>query len=43
MAKEEYREITKISTVTQNDLFIMDIIRYEVKNDDPRIQRNLSR
>lgn len=43
MAKEEYRETTKISTVTQNDLFIMDIIRYEVKNDDPRIQRNLSR
>lgn len=43
MAKEEYRETTRISTVTQNDLFIMDIIRYEVKNDDPRIQRNLSR
>ena len=43
MAKEEYREATKLSSVTQDDLFIMDIIRQEVKNDDPRIQRNLSR
>lgn len=43
MAKEEYREATKLSNVTQDDLFIMDIIRQEVKNDDPRIQRNISR
>ena len=43
MAREEYREATKFSSVTQNDLFIMDIIRQEVKNDDPRIQRNISR
>ena len=43
MAKEEYREATKFSGVTQDDLFIMDIIRQEVKNDDPRIQRNISR
>lgn len=43
MAKEEYREATKLSSVTQDDLFIMDIIRQEVKNDDPRIQRNISR
>ena len=43
MAKEEYREATKFSSVTQDDLFIMDIIRQEVKNDDPRIQRNISR
>lgn len=42
-AKEEYRETTKHSSVTKDDLFIMDIIRQEVKNDDPRIQRNLSR
>ena len=42
-AKEEYREATKLSSVTQDDLFIMDIIRQEVKNDDPRIQRNISR
>ena len=39
IAKEEYREATKLSSVTQDDLFIMDIIRQEVKNDDPRIQR----
>ncbi len=43
MAKEEYREATKLSSVTRDDLFIMDIIRQEVKNDDPRIQRNISR
>ena len=43
MAKEEYREATKLSSVTQDDLFIMDIIRQEVNNDDPRIQRNISR
>ena len=43
IARDEYREATKLSSVTQNDLFIMDIIRQEVKNDDPRIQRNISR
>ena len=43
MAREEYREATKFSSVTQDDLFVMDIIRQEVKNDDPRIQRNISR
>ena len=43
MAREEYREATNFSSVTQDDLFVMDIIRQEVKNDDPRIQRNISR
>ena len=43
LAREEYRETTRLSSVTQNDLFVMDIIRQEVKNDDPRIQRNVSR
>lgn len=43
IAREEYRETTRLSSVTQNDLFVMDIIRQEVKNDDPRIQRNVSR
>ena len=42
-AREEYRETTRLSSVTKNDLFIMDIIRQEVKNDDSRIQRNISR
>ena len=43
LAREEYREATRLSSITENDLFIMDIIRQEVKNDDPRIQRNISR
>ena len=43
LARNEYREVTKFSTVTNDDLFVMDIIRQEVKNDDPRIQRNISR
>ena len=38
-ARKEYLETTRHSSVTQDDLFIMDIIRQEVKNDDPRIQR----
>lgn len=42
-AKEEYRETAKFSKVTQSDLFIMDVIRQGVKNDDPRIQRNIFR
>ena len=42
-AKKEYSETTKYSGVTQDDLFVMDIIRQEVKNDDPRIQRNVSK
>lgn len=42
-AREEYRDTTRISNVTPDDLFIMDIIRQEVKNDDSRIQRNISR
>ena len=42
-AKKEYSETTKYSDVTKDDLFVMDIIRQEVKNDDPRIQRNISR
>lgn len=43
MAREEYRNTTRISNVTPDDLFIMDIIRQEVKSDDSRIQRNISR
>lgn len=43
LEREEYRETTRLSSVKQNDLFVMDIIRQEVKNDDPRIQRNVSR
>ena len=39
IARDEYKETTKLSSVTQDDLFVMDIIRQEVKKDDPRIQR----
>lgn len=42
-AREEYRNITRNIKVNKDDLFIMDIIRQEVKNDDPRIQRNIFR
>jgi hypothetical protein len=38
-AKQEYLEALRFSGVDRDDLFIMDIIRQEVKNDDPRIQR----
>lgn len=42
-AKQEYLEATRYSNVKPEDLFVMDIIRQEVKNDDPRIQRNISK
>ena len=38
-AKQEYLGALRFSNVDREDLFIMDIIRQEVKNDDPRIQR----
>ena len=40
-AREEYFAATRKIEVSRDDLFIMDIIRQEVKNDDPRIQRTL--
>ncbi len=40
-AREEYQNTTRNIQVDKDDLFIMDIIRQEVKNDDPRIQRNI--
>ena len=40
-AREEYQNTTRNIKVNKEDLFIMDIIRQEVKNDDPRIQRNI--
>ncbi len=42
-AKEEYLNTTRNTKVDKDDLFIMDIIRQEVKNDDSRIQRNILR
>ena len=40
-AREEYQKATRNIQVDKDDLFIMDIIRQEVKNDDSRIQRNI--
>ncbi len=42
-AREEYQHTARSIKVDRDDLFIMDIIRQEVKNDDARIQRNLFR
>lgn len=42
-AREEYHNTTRNSKISKDDLFVMDIIRQEVKNDDPRIQRNVSK
>ena len=40
-AREEYQNTTRNIKVDKDDLFIMDIIRQEVKNEDSRIQRNV--
>ena len=42
-AREDYINTIKTQHITNDDLFVMDIIRQEVKNNDPRIQRNISR
>lgn len=42
-AREEYQNTTRNIKIDKDDLFIMDIIRQEVKNDDSRIQRNIFR
>ncbi len=42
-AREDYINTIKNQHITTDDLFVMDIIRQEVKNNDPRIQRNISR
>ncbi len=41
-ARETYRKEIKKSKSYRDDLFVMDILREEMKNDDPRIQRILS-
>ena len=42
-AREEYQNSTRNNKINKDDLFVMDMIRQEVKNDDPRIQRNIFR
>ena len=40
-ARGEYQKTRRNMQVGKDDLFIMDIIRQEVKNDDSRLQRNI--
>lgn len=42
-AKKDYIDVVRNKSVSKDDLFIMDIIRQEVKNNDSRIQRNILR
>ena len=42
-AREEYREEVRNNKTYKNDLFIMDIIREEIDNNDSRIQRIVSK
>ena len=42
-ARQEYQNTTKYINISANDLFIIDIIRQGVKNDDARIQRTISK
>ncbi len=41
-ARETYRHEIKKSISYKDDIFVMDILREELKNDDPRIQRIIS-
>ncbi len=41
-ARKTYREEIKKSRTYRDDIFVMDILREEMKNDDPRIQRIIS-
>ena len=38
-ARKSYREEIRKSKAYRDDIFVMDILREELKNDDPRIQR----
>lgn len=40
-ARESYKKEIKNSRSYRNDIFVMDILREEMQNDDPRIQRIL--
>ena len=41
-ARETYRNEIKSSKAYKDDIFVMDILRQEIKNDDERIQRIVS-
>ena len=40
-ARDAYRKEIKKSKSYRNDIFVLDILREEMSNDDPRIQRSL--
>ncbi len=42
-ARETYKNEIKKSRTYRDDIFVLDIMREEIKNDDPRIQRILSK
>lgn len=42
-AREEYHNTIKQDTNFKDDIFVMDILRGEIKNDDIRIQRTISK
>ena len=42
-AREEYASRKKNLEQLINDVFVLDIIREDMKNDDPRLQSNISR
>ena len=42
-ARETYRSELRSSKSYKDDIFVLDILREEMKNDDPRIQRILSK
>ena len=42
-ARETYRNEIRESRSYKDDIFVLDILREEMKNDDPRIQRILSK
>lgn len=41
-ARNTYQQEIKKSRTYRDDIFVMDILREEIKNDDPRIQRIIS-
>ena len=41
-AREAYKNDIKKSKSYRDDIFVMDILREEMRNDDPRLQQILS-
>ena len=41
LARDTYKKVIKKQKSYKDDIFVMDILRQEIKEDDPRIQRML--